>query len=345
MAFDIMNRIMPPFFARQDGTCGSFPNAHWLSDADQATLVAWINGDKLEGDPADSVAAPPPPPGLAQVDTTIDMGADYTPNTATPDDYQCFIVPALTAFDNKFVIGAHVKPGNLTVAHHAILYTLDTQAENDAESKLAAAQAANANAVSYECPSGPTQAGRADFLVGWVPGNEALQFPPTTGIRLDGTRKMVLQMHYNTANTNGMPDRTTIDLDTADTVTLPARMLKIIDTTLNLAPNQADVTAGDSVTIPNNLSGQLWGALFHMHGRGKSAKLVRSNTNNECLVDLVSWNFHWQHFYWYEDPVQVNGGDTLQLTCHYDTTGATAPVTFCENTDCEMCIAFGYATL
>ena len=28
MAYDLMNRIMPPFYARQEGDCGSFPNAH-----------------------------------------------------------------------------------------------------------------------------------------------------------------------------------------------------------------------------------------------------------------------------------------------------------------------------
>src|SRR5262245_60796206 len=34
MAYDVMNRIMPPFYAEQDGDCGKFPNAHWLSDED-----------------------------------------------------------------------------------------------------------------------------------------------------------------------------------------------------------------------------------------------------------------------------------------------------------------------
>jgi hypothetical protein len=339
MAFDVMNRIMPPYFAQQDGDCNTYNNTKWLSQEDLATLVEWINGDKLEGDVANSVAPPPPLPGLAQVDTTVDIGVDYLPNTATIDDYQCFVIDPLTAFDNKFVIGAHVKPTNLSVAHHVILYTLDQQAETDVEAKLAAA-----GGPSYPCPAGPNDptVGRADFLIAWAPGQQALNFPAGTGIRIDGTRKLVLQMHYNTAVANGQTDRTKIELDFADAVSLPARMVKMV-APVNLPPGQVDATATVTELIPNNLDGKLWGGIVHMHGRGTKAKLIRDN-GGACLMDLVNWNFHWQHFYMYDTPVALGGGDTLRLTCHYDTTLDTQNVTFCENTDCEMCIVFGYAT-
>ncbi|MBA2544067.1 MAG: hypothetical protein H0V17_30770 [Deltaproteobacteria bacterium] len=337
MAYDVMNRVMPPFYADQNGDCGSFRDAHWMTDDELDTLLAWINGGKLEGNPADTVAPPPPPGGLAQVDHTVDTNTSFTISTDQPDTFACFVVDSIGA--DKFVVGAHVKPGNLTVAHHVILFTLDQAAEDDAVAKQAAA-----GGSSYRCDGGPTQAGEAKFLVGWVPGNQATVFPPSTGIRVDGARKMVVQMHYNSAHSDGRTDRTTIDLDLADSVQVPAQMARISGN-VNLPPQQIDATSTGTVTIPNALpSARIWGSGVHMHQRGTAAKLTVASDNDRCLMDLVNWSFHWQHFYWFEEPVALDGGDTIKLTCHYDTTGDTQNIGFCETTDCEMCIQYAYVT-
>jgi hypothetical protein len=337
MAYDVMNRVMPPFYADQNGDCGSFRDAHWLTDTELDTLTAWINGSKLEGNVADSVAPPPPPGGLPQVDHTVDTKMSFVIPTDKPDTFACFVVDPIGA--NKFVIGAHVKPGNLTVAHHVILFTLDQAAETDALAKQAAA-----GGGAYRCDAGPTQAGNAKFLVGWVPGNQATVFPPNTGIRVDGARKMVVQMHYNTTHGDGRPDRTTIDLDLADSVQTPGQMI-MISGAVNLAPHDTDATAEGSVTLPNAVSSaRVWGSGVHMHQRGTAAKLTVANDNDRCMMDLVNWSFHWQHFYWFEEPVVLGGGDTVKLTCHYDTTDDTQNIGFCETTDCEMCIQYAYVT-
>jgi hypothetical protein len=99
------------------------------------------------------------------------------------------------------------------------------------------------------------------------------------------------------------------------------------------------------VTLPNQVStARVWGSGVHMHQRGTAAKLTVANDNDRCLMDLVNWSFHWQHFYWFEEPVTLGGGDTVKLTCHYDTTNDTQNIGFCESTDCEMCIQFAYVT-
>jgi len=339
MAYAVMNRIMPPFYADQDGECHTFPNAHWLSDEDLTTFTAWINGARLAGDPANSVAPPPPPGGLAEIDHTVDTGVPYSPDPTIPDDFKCFVVDAIGA--NKFVTGAHVRPSNLTVAHHVILFTLDSPA---AEADALARQAA-AGGGPYRCDGGPTELG-ATFLVGWVPGNQATAFPPNTGIAVDGTRKLVVQMHYNLANSDGKPDHTTIDLDLADTVAKPAQMIKLSGN-VDLPPRDPDAIATGVQTIPGSVSRvKLWGGGVHMHQRGTAAKLTveSSGANDQCLMDLVNWSFHWQHFYWYAEPVELRGGDTVRLTCHYDTSLDDTNVKFCEGTECEMCIQFVYVT-
>ena len=160
-----------------------------------------------------------PASGPPQTDLVVDLGASFTVPTATPDYFACFVVDAVGA--DKFVTGAHVKPGNLTVVHHVILYTLDAAAEQEALTRQADASG------PYPCDGGPTRTGKTNFLVGWVPGNQATLFPPGTGIKVDGARKMVVQMHYNNANSDRLPDDTTIALDLADSVEIPAQMVGI----------------------------------------------------------------------------------------------------------------------
>ena len=209
IAYDIMTRQMPPFYADQDN-CHTF-DAKWLGPDDLALLAAFVNGTHEAGDPANADTTPPPTlPVLAHVDHTVDTGAPYTPDPNVTDDFRCFVVDPVGA--DKFVTGVHIKPTNLSVAHHIILFTLDTDAgETEALQKQAAAGG------PYPCSGGPTDAPYS-FLSGWIPGMEAQLFPADTGIKIVGSRRMVVQMHYNLAHSDGQPDHTTVDLQLADTV-------------------------------------------------------------------------------------------------------------------------------
>ena len=104
-----------------------------------------------------------------------------------------------------------------------------------------------------------------------MPGNQATLFPPDTGIKVDGARKMVVQMHYNNANSDGLPDDTTIALDLADSVAIPAQMVGI-SAPINLAPHDTDAAvAVGTLNLPNALpSARMWGSAVHVRQRGTS---------------------------------------------------------------------------
>lgn len=340
MAYAVMNRIMPPYYANQDGECHTFPDAHWLTPDEMDTLVGWINGARLEGDPANTVAPPPPRGGLADVDETLDLGT-YTP-VPLPDEavdvYRCFVLDGLAA--DTFVQGVHVRPGNASIVHHVILFTLPSA---EAEADVIARGAAG----PYRCDGGPTPLG-ADFLAGWAPGTDATPFPASTGIAVTGGRKLVVQIHYNLANSDGAPDGTQIDLDTTPSVTSQARIVSVAGD-VDLPKMNPDAIASGEVRLPAQLaSARVWGAAIHMHQRGTKAEVERvAASADSCLLDLDAWSFHWQHFYWYASPVEITGGDTLRVRCHYDTTGDTGPgnITWGEETTDEMCLAYLYMSL
>ncbi len=337
IAFAVMNRAMPPYYAKNDGTCQTFHDTKWLTDDEIDTLVRWSNGAHLAGDPQ---PAPPRPTQaeLPQVDHTLDIGADYLPK-GPADDYRCFVIDPASPTD-QFLTGVHVRPGNATVVHHVIVFTLNDAA---AQTAIEAADAADPG-PGYECTGGAGDG--TNFLTGWAPGGAATLFPPDTGLLVPGGRKLVIQMHYNSQNANGLPDRTQVDLDLAASVKKRAAIIGV-RADVDLPPREVDVTAVGSLAlnVQNVASARVWGGAIHMHTRGIAADVHVQQASDTCLLDLANWDFHWQHFYWYQQPVTVNRGDTLKVTCHYDTSDDTQRVTWGEKTTDEMCIAYLYISL
>ncbi len=337
IAFAVMNRIMPPYYADDSGACRTYHGNRWLTDAQISTLVAWANGAHAAGDPADATPPPPPPPALDGVEAWLDPGADYLPTQSVDDEYRCFVVdPGLAA--DQFLTGFQVRPGNGSVVHHVIVFALpDAAAEADALGRDAGDLA-----LGYPCPGGPGPAS-ASFLIGWAPGNAAVRFPIGTGIRMLGGRRVVMQVHYNLAESDRRVDRTTVDLALAAAVADEAAILSV-RADVDLLPGQPDVAAIGARALPPGAGGRIWGVAMHMHQRGIGGGVRRVVGGDACLLDLVNWSFHWQHLYWFDTPQPVAGGDRLEVTCHYDTSDDRTPVRWGEGTGDEMCLAYVYAS-
>ena len=337
LAFSVMNRVMPPYYAKNDGSCQTFHGTKWLTDEQIDTIVRWTNGQRLAGEPTAPIT-PPPDLKLPAIDKTLDIGTTYAPK-GIADDYHCFVVDPINAVD-QYVTGVHVRPGNSTVVHHVIVNTI---ANATAEADILARDAESAE-PGFACSSGAVDG--ASFLTGWAPGAGVTIFPQDTGLLVPGGRKIVIQIHYNSSNTNGEPDRTQIDFDLAANVAKRAAILPI-RADVNLPPREVDATAiGTQLLNVGNLqSARVWGAAIHMHQRGTAAQVHVMRSAETCMLDLAGWSFHWQHFYWYAQPFTVTKGETLRVTCHYDTSGDTQNVTWGESTSDEMCLAYLYVSL
>lgn len=336
LAFSVMNRVMPPYYAKNDGSCQSFHGTKWMTDDEIDTIVRWVNGDRLAGDPTPSVP-PPPPTELPAIDATLDIGVDYAPK-GTSDDYRCFVVDPVAQAD-KYLTAVHVRPGNATVVHHVIVFTIDTPAAQTAIEQRDALEAG----AGYECTGGGGDG--TTFLTGWAPGGGVTLFPADTGLLVPGARKLVIQVHYNSANTNGQPDRTQVDFDLANSVAKRAAILPVRGD-VDLPPRQLDALAIGTQTFNAPVqTARVWGAAIHMHNRGTGAQVHVQRSPDTCMIDLASWSFHWQHFYWYEQPFTLTKGEKLRVTCHFDTSADTAPVVWGEKTTDEMCLAYLYVSI
>jgi hypothetical protein len=335
VAYAVMAREMPPYYADNDGSCGHY-DTKWLSDDEIQTLTTWFNGTHTAGDASN--ASPPPGalPDLDHVDATLDPGADYLPPASAGTDlYRCFIVDPGVAADT-FLVGDYVHPKNTAIVHHVIVFALP---DADAEAQAAALDAQDAD-LGYDCFGGPG-IDSASFLIGWAPGQGAIPFPATTGVRVKGGRKLIMQVHYNLTNlaVNGSPDHTTIDLQFASSVEHEAQIASVRGD-VDLPPHDPDATAAGTRKMPATPL-KLWGSALHMHTRGTKAEV---DAGSSCLIKLDQWSFHWQHFYWNTEPTPLDASSQVKVTCHYDTGNDTAPVEWGEKTTDEMCLAYLYLT-
>jgi hypothetical protein len=330
---------MPPFNADNSGECNTYKDARWLSDDEIATVVAWAEGDRLEGDPATAPALPALPPALARVDATAAMTEVYSPAFVRPDDYRCFIVdPGIAA--ETFLTGFEVRPGTPEIVHHILLFQLDTA---NAETTAANLDAQSAG-PGYECFGGV--GAPAGLLAVWAPGVRASTYPASTGLAVKAGRKMVLQIHYHQHPTE-VADQTAIDLMLDPNVPEPSFLYLLAAPDLYVPPQQASFTVTNQYMLPGFLGTfNVWGVFPHMHKLGRTLRAEVDHAGQpQCLTDVPRWDFNWQQGYFYEDgPKIAGGGDMLRISCTYDTTSMGQPVTWGEGTDDEMCLAFLYVS-
>lgn len=331
------SRSMPPFVLDNSGECNTYVEGRWLSDAQIETIAAWARAGAPEGEPPKG--GPPAPKALAQldrVDLTIDMKDTYTPDAAKFDDYRCFVLdPGLT--EDMFITGFHVRPGVASMLHHLTMYSIDTKDSEDA----AEARDAKEPGFGYSCID-DIHIKDARWLVGAGPGSGALRFPEGTGLRMRAGRKTILQIHYNQEN-GRHADRTQIDLMLEKSVPKEASVQRIAATNLLLPPKQPSID--QSASMPMFMNVTLWGLWPHMHKLGSGMHVSALHGGEEkCLARVNNWDFHWQGFAHYTKPIVLSKGDTMHITCTYDTLGRDTTTTWGQGTNDEMCIAFFYLT-
>ncbi|MFT3843228.1 MAG: hypothetical protein QM723_39960 [Myxococcaceae bacterium] len=332
------SRTMPPWHVDNSGACQQYVDARWLTGDELATLSQWADDGAPEG-----AALPPPTPraltALTEVTTTLELGLDYTPAGNGSDDYRCFIVdPAIGA--DAFLTAYQVNAGQPREVHHVLLFGLT---DPDAETQAQMLDAAEPG-PGYTCFGGPRVDSGFSVLAGWAPGAGATFYPQGTGVRLSGGHKVVMQVHYNLAN-GAAPDRTTVALTLKPSVDHEAMVLGLADTGLDLPPHLASITQGMTTTLTGTDTYHVLGVFPHMHTLGRTMRVERARgASTECLVDVPHWDFHWQQFYFYQQPFDVVPGDAVTLECGFDTSSSDTEVKWGEGTSDEMCLAGFYVT-
>jgi hypothetical protein len=351
---------MPPYFLVNDGSCGSFHDEATLSADQKATILSWINGGQPEGTP-ETLTVPEKPQLADALDMTTPVFSP-TPQGGTLamfDEYRCFLMDPPNTSD-AFLTGYDVTPGDATIVHHVLVFSVDPQkAGKDGRPNADIMRALDDDSpdrLGWPCFGGAGDKVDASGVpVTWAPGQGVVNYPDGMGFRVRTTDKLVVQIHYNLAEPGsaGHTDQSTVHLRFASSVDrqlaflLPDALLDSLSkpTPDLLPPLTADASytwsmSGKEIGLSSNLpSVDLVAVMPHMHGRGIRQYLrLGSPGNLACASHLENWNFHWQEFYFYKSRPAITPDTQVQVTCEYDTRADTMPVFPGWGTRNEMCL-------
>ena len=330
-------RTMPPWLPDTSGDCQTFRDTRSLSDAQIATIAEWVGAGAPQGDAM--VLEPPPPATLPEVDYEQDIGGEYTPATTADDDYRCFLFERGDDA-NGFLAGFHIEAQDSAQTHHATVVVVN----DDASADIARARDADDDGIGWSC-NVPLDLGTAVGI--WHSGMPPVSFPEGTGVPLPEGTPFIVWAHFYVAG-GSVADNITLRLDLEDTVAQEAVFPPLAVDTFTLEPGLAETsitltsTASD-MHIPDGAT--LLGIGPHMHARGVGITVVANvgTAEERCLLRTATWNYHHQEMFFYDPAPVILRDDEITLTCTFDTSGDTEPITSGSEYTQEMCLAASYA--
>src|SRR5688572_4107489 len=322
----VAKRTMPPWHA--EAPAGTFHNERVLSDRERETLTAWATGGAPQGDPQDLPAQPTFSEGwsLGKPDVVLEMLEDYRIPATGTIQYEWFYVP--TNFtEAKWVNSIEIRPGDRAAVHHALVYY---RAKPDA--KIPPIARANQKTQSSAPPDEPgiAERPRRSDLAGmpprliatYAPGTNPQVAPAGAAFRLEPGGIFELQMHY-TATGKPTSDRTKLGI-TFSTLPSPreVRVQHFMNMTLKLPAGAADVAVTTELEFLRDAT--VWGLFPHTHLRGKkwAYMLELPNGEKKSILSVPRYDFNWQTYYMFREPLQVPTGSKIVSTAWYDNSPA-----------------------
>jgi hypothetical protein len=343
---------MPPWSASKD--CREYVGDRSLTDDERATFLAWRDAGYPEGSAEDFVApnrAPLLADSLGPPTYELASSSGYVPQPYNgADDYRCFLLEA--EFDeDTYLVSTFLDPGVDALGHHALLYLIPPEDVATVE-KLVEKD----DVEGYECFGG-TGSSSLTTLGGWAPGAQQGRVPEGAASVIPKGSRLVLQMHYNVlafaadaeipADVSYAKLWTTKDKPTWRVESLPMAHLAMM------------IPAGDANSVQERTfelpaDGLIIANSPHMHVLGTQISVWHEDAESgeeQCMIDIPRWDFHWQGGYGLAEPIEGKKGDKIHLSCTYDNSPAHQPdvhgeqimprdVYWGEGTYDEMCLNY-----
>jgi len=320
----VAGREMPPWHA--DPSHGKWDNDRRLSAKDIATIVAWVEGGALEGNPKDL----PSPPALVsgwqigQPDVIFQMPNEYAVPAEGVVAYQNFTVP--TDFkEDRYIQAMEARAGDLSVVHHIVIYVRE--------------------------PGPRPSSKRIDLgrgLLGALsPGQTPFVAQPGKAKLIKAGSSLVFQMHY-TPNGKATKDRSMVGL-----IFAKGPVDQVITTTGAFELRFSIPPGADNhevrATYEFDEDSHIVSLMPHMHLRGKDFQYVATypDGRSEVILSVPKYDFGWQVYYYPSTPLAMPKGTKIEAIAHYDNSARnkrnpdpTREVHFGEQTWDEMMNGF-----
>jgi Copper type II ascorbate-dependent monooxygenase, C-terminal domain len=314
---EVSERNMPPWHA--DAPHGTFLNERGLTDDERETLVRWASGGAPKGKAEDLPPKPEYSDGwsIGKPDAVFEMAEPYKVPADGVVAYEYVYIP--TNFtEPKWVQAIEIRPGDPSVVHHVLMYYR-------AKPDLQRTPVLQPNKQLSQLPESPTgvfprrkDLPPARIVATYAPGTNPEVMPPGAALRLEPGGVIELQMHYTTTGEPAV-DRTKVGLIfSKDPSPREVRPSHFFNGTLNLPAGAADVSVQADVEFLQDTT--VWGLFPHTHLRGKKWEytLVLPDGTSRTVLSVPKYDFNWQTYYMFKEPLQVPKGAKLISTAWYD---------------------------
>jgi hypothetical protein len=319
------SRYMPPF--RADLSFQRYLNERGLSEEEITTISDWVKQGAIEGQKvkgqrftASGDKSLRTLPGRQAVNEEarleFEMTKPYPVKGNGQEDFRYFNIPTNLNKD-IYVKAIEFEVGNRKVLHHSRLMTdttrtmraIDGLREDDPRVK--------------EFQKTPLE---EEFLYGWVPGNDRINFPPGTAKRIRQGTDLLLNMHYAPSPIEES-DQSGVRFYLTDSARVD-REVRTLTLTENDITNQPFVLPAESKPTfyinygPTQQAISLISVLPHMHFLGKAFRAFAITPGGELIpfVKINDWDYNWQMTYQFKTLLHLPKGSTIIAEATYDNT-------------------------
>ena len=347
----VSRRHMPPWHIDPSVGVQKFKNDMSLSQQQIDTIVAWVDGGSLQGDPKDM---PPPRPlmtnnewqgvmdGHGPPDLVI-KSPEYT-MPAKHQDVWFRPTSEIPLDEPRWVKRVEIRPSSLKArrtVHHSIAYHVLSPD--------------NVQSVSTGTATGGFQGStdpadlvnRRPMLMEWAIGKGYDEFYPGTGKLIVPGESISWDQHIHAVGEE-IVTGSELGLWFYPKGQEPAKRSYLIGFTgidrtkmLDIPPNSIAYTEGFTVLKENTLITNFQ-PHFHMRGKAMQVEAILPDGRREIVSYVGDFNFNWMTNYIYADdaaPVYPKG-TVIHVSAYYDNTSANP-----NNPDPEQWVGYGDRTV
>jgi hypothetical protein len=319
-----------------------------LTDEQVETIVRWVDGGSLQGDPKD---LPPAKPlvtdnewqavrdGFGKPDLVV-KSSEYT-MPAEHQDVWYRPMSDIPLNESRWVKLVEIRPTNLKsrkIIHHSIAYLV---LNNDPE------------AVNTGTANGPDRFGGDDLvnrrpqLMEWAIGKGYDLFRPGTGKLLVPGEKISWDQHIHAVGEE-VTGGSEIGIWFYKKGEEPKKRSYLIGFTgidrtkmLDIPPNSMAMTEGFTVLKENALI-ENFQPHFHLRGKSMQVEAILPDGAKQVLSYVGNFNFNWMTNYIYDDDAAplLPKGTVIHVTAWYDNTKANK-----NNPDSDQWVGYGDRTV
>jgi tetratricopeptide (TPR) repeat protein len=160
------------------------------------------------------------------------------------------------------------------------------------------------------------------YFLGWTPGQRAQAVDTELAWGIQPGNDLIVMLHMKPGAQTERVDAS-VALYFSDRP--PARepvMIRLNRQDLDIRPGDAAYAATDSYTLPVDVD--LYAVQPHAHYLATKVRVQAEVTGEgrRTLLDIDSWDFHWQDVYRYSSPVRLPAGARLSMAFEFDNSAA-----------------------